>query len=276
MREMGKTRTPVKGTKRDTTKRKERIPWRIPAFFEDNTFQETPDEDNEPDIELGDEESWGDGETPQDVVDSESPDFQVISLIHPLWLLYKGRLIWAGARLGRDIPEREFFRRRVQMFLDFLAGEFPDKSDEDRLLAMQKLFMEEKKGKDTAWLSRLDRDGIVYSDGKIISLKALITGQGGGGQGNDSCPKALLLMWLERELKNHPGESPLDWKNCKSWIMGINDFLSKVNDALNHFIDSGGIGLKKRSFHYLESTIQRRRLGEWKKMLNERQKTRTE
>ena len=70
---------------------------------------------------------------------------------------------------------------------------------------------------------------------------------------------------LERELKNHPGESPLEWRKCKDWILGINDFLSNVNDKLNNLVSSGGIGLKDVYFHYEESTIQRKYLGEWRK-----------
>ena len=248
---------------------------RAAAFLENDTIPERLEEDGEQDIDLHDEESWGGENTPQDAVDSESPDFQLITSIRPLWILYKGRLIWASGKLGRDLREREFFRRRIQAFLDFLADEFPDKSDEDRLLAMQGLFMEEeeekekeknnKEGKGTAWLSRLDKDGIVYGENRIISLKMLRTKQGGGGRGNDSCPDPLLLLWLERELKEHPGESPLKWRNCKNWIIGINDFLSKVNDKLNNFVISGGIGLKDVNFHYEESTIQRKHLSEWRK-----------
>lgn len=266
---MIRSRRSTRGKTRARTAIREPRKRRVPAFLEYETFAEQKNDDGSL-IELNDEESWGDENTRQDAAESESPDFQSVSSIRPLWLLYKGRLVWAGARLGRDIREREFFRRRIQAFLDFLADEFPDKSDEDRLLAMQGLFMEEKEkqgneGASTAWLDHLGEDGIVYGEGKILSLKMLRTKTGGGGRGGDSCPRHLLLLWLDRELKKRPGESPLEWKNCQDWIMGINDFLSLVNDRLNSLVSSGGIGLKERHFHYEVSTVQRRHLGEWKK-----------
>ena len=306
---MSRARIRTTGRKRERVENREPVRRRLPSFLEYETFEEQQNDDGSL-VEINDEDSWGGENTPQDVTDSENPEFQIISSIRPLWLLYKGRLMWAGARLGRDIPKREHFRRRIQAFLDFLAVEFPepDNSDEDRLLAMQGLFMEEKeaknakqkkeaeetegtveideldeieleeieegdgakgknnkKEKDTAWLGRLDKDGIVYGNGKIISLKMLRTKQGGGGRGGDSCPRQLLLLWLARELKKHPGESPLEWRNCKDWIMEINDFLSDVNDKLNNFAASGGIGLKDRHFHYAASTVQKKHLGEWKK-----------
>ena len=144
MRSAGRIRGSAKTRERIQTKLIEKRLKRAATFSENETIPERLDEDNEQDIELHDEESWGGENTPQDAVDSESPDFQLITSIRPLWILYKGRLIWASGKLGRDLREREFFRRRIQAFLDFLADEFPDKSDEDRLLAMQGLFIKEK------------------------------------------------------------------------------------------------------------------------------------
>ena len=265
---------------------KERTRKGLPLFLKYDIFNEPIDEPDEFDIELNDEESWGGEEIAQDEPEAESPEFHVIADIRPLWLLHKGRIVWASDNLGRDVRERELFRRRVQAFLDFLAGEFPDKSDADRLLAMQGIFMmkkedvkeqEQAQGKNkskrrnvtsAAWLNRLDRVGIVYGNGKIMPLKNFRVKHGGSGSGGDSCPKHLILLWLERELKEHMSEQPLkNWKSCKDWIMGINDFLDLVNKNLNDLVSVDGIGLEKRNFKYEESTIQRRLLSKWRKWL---------
>ena len=274
---------------------KERTRKGLPLFLKYDILNELIDEPDEFDIELNDEESWGGEETAQDEPEAESPEFHVIADIRPLWLLYKGRIVWASDNLDRDIRERELFRRRVQAFLDFLAGEFPDKCDADRLLAMQGIFMMKKEGRkkqeeqdqaqgknkskkrsaaSTAWLNRLDRVGIVYGNGKFMPLKNFRVKHGGSGSGGDSCPKHLILLWLERELKEHmylkPGgcRQPLkNWKSCKDWIMGINDFLDLVNKNLNDLVSVDGIGLEKRNFKYEESTIQRKLLSTWRKWL---------
>ncbi|MBQ9404081.1 MAG: hypothetical protein IJU15_03775, partial [Synergistaceae bacterium] len=45
--------------------------------------------------------------------------------IKPLWILHEGQLIWASSRHGFKLAEKEYFRRRLQTLLDFLADEFP-------------------------------------------------------------------------------------------------------------------------------------------------------
>lgn len=257
---------------------KERTRKGLPLFLKYDIFNEPIEEPDEFDIELNDEEPWGGEEMAQDEPEAESPEFHVIADIRPLWLLHKGRIVWASDKLGRDVRERELFRRRVQAFLDFLAGEFPDKRDADRLLAIQGIFVMKKKeqeeqeqaqGKNkskkrsstsTTWLSRLDRVGIVYGNGKIMPLKNF------GGKQGDSYPKHLILLWLERELKEHMSEQPLkNWKSCKDWIMGINDFFDLVNKNLNDLVSVDGLGLKKRNLKYEESTIHRKLLSTWRK-----------
>lgn len=263
-------------------------------FRDRDALLEAPEADDRPDIETDDEESWGGEETDQDGQDTETSDFQSPPAVRPLWALYGGRLLWASASIGRDVQERELLRRRIQAFLDFLAERFPNKTDEERLLAMRGLFIaednensgEERKGRrenegngknekdskpSTAWLNRLQKAGIIYGEEKILPLSALRAGQ---GQGQDTFPEPLARLWLERELEKRNEDSPLEWRNCKDWIVGIKNFYKEVEGQLNRFkeaMEGSGLGLKERNFPYNEGTLQRKHLPKWKKWWSARQ-----
>lgn len=301
------------GTKTGRETTTEVILVRGSGYLDRSTLLEETEANNVPDANAEEEESWGGEETAQDKVDSKDPDFQDYFTVRPLWILYKGRLMWASSSIGRDVQVRELFRRRIQAFLDFLVTEkqFPDKSDEDRLLAMQGLFVMKKEktsesikpnaenvpaptlrdiepenmegseedednqnGKDkTTWLERLDGVGIIYGEGKILPLSALRTGV---GQRQESFPEPLAHLWLERELEKRPYEKePLNWENCKEWIVKIEGFYEAVSKQLNSFqeeVEGSGLGLQKRNFAYNEDTLQHKHLVEWKKWWSEYQK----
>ncbi|MBQ4470192.1 MAG: hypothetical protein II917_08675 [Synergistaceae bacterium] len=197
--------------------------------------------------------------------------------IKPLWILHEGQLIWASSRHGFKLAEKEYFRRRLQTLLDFLADEFPGKTSGDLLLSLQGFFVRDNdEGSDpTYWLETLRNSGIIYGEDKMLPIKSLRAGK---GQGKDSASKSVRLpdnleyLWLERELSKpeHYSEEPFSWKNCNSWLpSGIRDFCSKVNELCAGFETDTedkrvhGLGLKLIKFGYQDSTLQRKRLKGW-------------
>ena len=121
-------------------------------------------------------------------------------------------------------------------------------------------------------IERLEKVGIVYGKDKILTLRTLRAGK---GQGQDSFPERLAHFWLERELGNRHEDNPLDWRNCKDWIIGLRDFQDEVAGQLNKFkeeSDGQGLGFKERNFPFNAGTLQRKRLPEWKKWWKERQR----
>ncbi len=221
--------------------------------------------------------------------ESESGEFisdSAIIKIKPLWILYEGQLIWASSRHGFKLAEKEYFRRRLQALLDFLADEFPDKTPGDLLLSLQGFFVRDNdEGSDpTYWLETLRNSGIVYGEDKILPIKNLRAGR---GQGKDSESKSVKLpdnleyLWLERELSKPERYSELDepfsWRNCNSWLpSGIRDFCSKVNELCAGFETdtedkrAHRLGLKLLKFGYHDSTLQRKRLKGWALWWNRR------
>ena len=279
----GASRERISEASREKQKRPIRMRYGRPAFLGRNTIPSLPIEYDETDIDIDDEEASGGEDISQDYTESERPDFQLAPVVMPLWILYRGRIFWAASHLGRDYQQREFFRRRVQTFLDFLRKQFPDKNkdkdkDDETLLLSMRGFFKAAGGRESAWLNRLDHVGIVYGEGKIMPLSML---RAGAGHRANSFPRALTHLWIEKTFSNSDADNPFDWKNCKDLVLGpagINAFCKKVTALFadyesNEQVKVKGkdgkeeiysLGLLKTDAQYEESTIQRKRLKEWR------------
>ena len=213
--------------------------------------------------------------------DDENDDYSITTdagVIQPIWILYEGQIIWAASHYGFRLSAKEYFRRRVQSILDFLAEEFPSKSYGELLLSLQGFFVKDNDGSKGNWLESLKSAGILIADdGSVMPLGNLRVEKGKGKDSEDrsvSLPENLEYLWLERELskKEHASDNPLLWKNCKGWILeGINEFCAKINELCGQFVSNNkeqGIGLKRVEFAYEESTLQRKKLQAWKKWWN--------
>ena len=205
--------------------------------------------------------------------------------IQPVWLLYEGQILWSASRYGFRLSPKEYFRRRLQILLDFLAKEFPGKSYGDLLSALQGFFVKDNSSSKGNWLDSLKNVGIIYMDGEtrkyeVMPIGNFRAGKGEGRYNEDisrSLPENLERLWLERELsKRIPASgNQLDWKNCKGWLLKeLKDFCAKINELCTTFDieddeenahDENGIGLKKTRFDYEASTLQRKKLHVWKK-----------
>ena len=257
--------------------REDYIQRNIYIYVDDSTDQEeielTEDDYDEAPCEA-DEES-------EDDEDDYSGDTNT-EAVQPIWILCEGQILWAASHYGFRLSAKEYFRRRVQSILDFLAGEFPDKSYGELLLSLQGFFVKDNDGSKGNWLESLKNAGILYTNDRsmgydIMPLGNLRAGKGKGKDSEDrsaSLPENLEHLWLERELskREHVSENPLLWKNCKGWILeGINEFCAEINELCNNFVsnnDEQGIGLKTMEFAYEEATLQRKKLKAWKEWWN--------
>ena len=250
------------------------------TFIDDNTDadeQEFTDEDII-DVEAEDFSEWED-EDGEDYYASAGN-----SGINPLWVLFNGKIIWSASRYGFKLGPKEYFRRRLQLLLNFLADEFPAKSYEELLCSLQGFFIRDNNTSDNsgAWLEYLKNSGILYGDDalvkdKILPLNFFRAGKGEGKSGTYavSLPVGLEHLVLEREiLRRSPNEKkPLAWKNCKSWILeSLNDFCDKINDFTLIFEqdnddeegrNSRTLGLRRVEFTYNEAALQRKMLKGW-------------
>ena len=260
------------------------------TWLDDNADQEAPEIDYE-DIDIespveANEESDDDYETENDSGYSIG-NFS----IKPIWILINGQIIWAASRYGFRLGPKEYLRRRIQLLLNFLAKEFPEKSYEDLLLSLQGFFVRDNNAdaETSSWLNSLRSVGILYGEDKllkdkIISLNKFRVGQGKGQDTTQKLtrlPDTLEYLWLEQQLLKPERSSqinPFDWKNCKNWLTsGLNEFCKKINDFCLIFDNENdveentqGIGLKHIKFGYKESTIQRKRLEKWKEWWKKR------
>ena len=263
------------------------------TWLDDNADQEAPeitqDDYENADIESpveADEESDDDYEIENDS-DYAGNKFSV----KPIWILINGQIIWAASRYGFRLGPKEYLRRRIQLLLNFLAEEFPEKSYEDLLLSLQGFFVRDNDAdtESSSWMNSLKTTGILYGEDnllkdKIIPLSKFRVGQGKGkdtAQQLTRLPDTLEYLWLEHQLLKPERASqlnPLAWKNCKDWLIdGLNEFCRKINDFCFTFNNENdteenahGIGLKHIEFGYRESTIQRKRLEQWKKWWSQR------
>ena len=257
--------------------REDYIQRNVYAYVDDSTDQEEVDlmeEDYDGAPCEADEESEDDNDDYLGGTDTGA--------IQPIWILCEGQIIWAASHYGFRLSAKEYFRRRLQSVLDFLVGEFPNKSYGDLLLSLQGFFVKDNNSSKGNWLESLKGVGILYMDDRsmeysIMSLGNLRAGKGMGKDSEESSaslPRQLEYLWLERELskKEHASENPLLWKNCKRWILeGINDFCAEINELCSKFVyndDERGIGLKRVEFAYEEATLQRKKLKAWKEWWN--------
>ena len=242
-------------------------------LLDDEDFDPSPLEANE--------------ESDDDDIDEIDLDFSAGSGIQPIWLLYEGQIIWAASRYGFRMGAKEYFRRRIQLLLDFLKNKFPEKSYEDLLLSLQNFFVKDNTGDENSdtgyWLESLKNAGIIYSnDGKIMSIGDFRVGKGQGKIREDtlnSLPENLEYILLEHILSQNKyyHDNPLAKKNCKFeqtevLVNDINNFCNELNELCQSFdgdSDSDekgpkGIGLNMIKFSYDANTVQHKRLKGWR------------
>ncbi|MBQ7594467.1 MAG: hypothetical protein IJU48_08970 [Synergistaceae bacterium] len=245
---------------------------------------ETEELKNAPDVGVDDE-------APQGNIDDEKKLF-TRELARPLWLLYGSQLLWASSDFGFQVQQREYFRQRVQVLINFLSKEFQGKKSYELLLALRGFFVKDgkankanetsddvktrKKEKDPgAWLDNLDNVGIVYGKNKILLITSLRASKGQGkSRGSISLPEGIEHLWLERELskpENHV-EDPFSWKhfykggdknsmheNLLTFCEGINKVCKSFKEPeILHETDGTpiyGIGLKNIEFSYTETGL---------------------
>ena len=231
-------------------------------------------------------------ENSDDDSDEIDLDYSAGSGIQPIWLLYEGQIIWSASRYGFRMGAKEYFRRRIQVLLDFLKNKFPEKNYEDLLLSLQSFFVKDNTGDENSdtgsWLDSLKNAGIIYSnDGKIMTIGDFRVGK---GQGKDrenlknSLPENLEYILLEHILSENKyyQNNPLAQKNCKFeltelLVKDINAFCDELNELCQSFEgdsdsdeDAKGIGLNMIKFSYNANTIQRKRLKVWREWWNKK------
>ena len=246
------------------------------VYVDDNTDPQEPELTDEDSIDApaeADEESDD---------DDGMPETEGTGSITPVWILYGDQIIWSASRYGFRIAPKEYFRRRIQALLDFLASRFPGKSYSELLISLQGFFANDNESSNGGWLDSLKNAGIIYFDEstreyKVMPVKNLRAGKGQGK--NNEMPKRLEALLLEYELtriKNASGNRP-DWEKCRDILL---DCFKKFCDEINNFCSTFetheevetqkgkkiyGIGLKKIAFSYEESTLDRKKLNSWKK-----------
>lgn len=259
----------------------------VESYIQRNIYVYVDDDTDQPTLDLSDED-YDDApleanEESDDDTDESSdyPDTEGAGNIRPIWLLYEGQILWAASRYGFRIAPKEYFRRRVQKLLHFLASKFPGKSYGDLLLSLKGFFAKDNDSSKGNWLESLKNTGILYldetkKDYEIMPLGDLRAGKGQGK--NNELPEMIERLWFEREVSKSglaPGTSP-DWDKFGALLLdSFKNFCEELNDLCGSFDsheeeDSGkgitsGIGLKKTEFTYEESTLQRKKLDRWKK-----------
>lgn len=199
--------------------------------------------------------------------------------VRPLWILCGGQILWAASHYGYYIAKKEYLRRRIQTLLDFLAQKFPGKNYGELLLSLQGFFVRDNESSKGLWLDSLKNSGILYFDERTNKYQLMPLGNLRAGKGEGKIlPVKIESLWLEHEFsKLNPSLSPKDFDKYKaSLIDSFKKFCAELNALCRMFDsqednDSGeeksrGIGLKKIEFVYGESTLHRKKFGEWKKL----------
>ncbi len=266
----------LKQRQRASTKHslREQIRNRGYSYVDDNTdideIELTPEDYDDAPYEADDLSDYEESEERQD-------DIHVAkrSGVQPIWLLYEGQILWATSNFGTRLAEKEYLRRRLQLLLNFLKGQFPDKSYDELLLSLQGFFVRDNDNEEDSayWLESLKNVGIIYCEGHILALKNFRAGKGESkSRGLVRLPKYLEYLWLERELMKpeNISDKPFSWTNCQHWLLdGLKSFCKEINefcatlDNLKHDKNTHGLALKQVKFGYMKSTLQRKRLKEW-------------
>lgn len=196
--------------------------------------------------------------------------------IQPLWILCGGQILWAASRYGFNLAPKEYFRRRIQILLDFLAKKFPRKSYGELLLSLQGFFAKDSSSSKGGWLDSLKNSGILYFDEEKKKYELMPIGnlRAGKGQGKGKeLPKQLESLWLEHELSkigHHDNEKMKARliEDFKKFCAELNDLCSVFDSQEEEEAVKGekiyGIGLKKIEFAYEESSLDRKKILEWK------------
>ena len=208
--------------------------------------------------------------------ESSSEDYGVPESfsIQPIWILHEGQIIWSASRYGFNLAPKEYLRRRLQLLLDFLAERFPDKSCGELLLSLQGFFARDNESSKGGWLDSLKNSGILYFDEGIKKYCVMPLGNLRAGKGEGKLlPGKLESLWLDREFsKIKPSVSPKDFAEYKaSLIASFKNFCAELNELCSTFDSheedgASGIGLKQTGFVYKESTLGRKKFGEWGKL----------
>ncbi len=220
-------------------------------------------------------------EESEDYSDDEYHSVSEAFSIQPIWILYEGQILWSASHYGFNLASKEYFRRRIQTLLDFFAEEFPGKSYGELLLSLQGFFARDNTSSKGSWLDSLKNSGILYFDEATKKYCVMPLGnlRAGKGQGK-MLPGKIESLWLEREFSNIESSygSQIDLEKYKASIIGsFKDFCAKLTSLCSVFdsqevgddSDKGkkhGIGLKKTEFVYEESTLDRKKFIEWKKL----------
>ena len=251
-----------------------RIPNRGHSYVDDSTdideIELTPEDYDDSPCEADDLSDYEEGEKIQDDIHASKR-----SGVQPIWLLYEGQILWATSNFGTKLAEKEHFRQRIQLLLNFLKGQFSERGYDELLLSLQGFFVRDNYNDDDPkyWLDSLNKAGIIYGEGKILVLKNLRASKGESKtRGFVSLPKYLEYFWLERELKKlgNISDKPFSWKTCQYWLPdGIKSFCREINEfcaaleSQKRDEKTHGLGLKLVEFGYMDSTLQRKRLKDW-------------
>ena len=248
-------------------------------YIDDITDQEEPeltDEDLIDNPEEADEESDD---------DSSSEDYGSAEAfsIQPIWILYGDQILWSVSHYGFNLASKEYFRRRIQILLDFLAKKFPSKSYGELLLSLQGFFARDNESSKGNWLDSLKNSGIIYFDERTKKYEVMPLGNFRAGKGQGKIlPGKIESLWLEHEFsKLNSSLSTKDFDRYKSTlIMSFKKFCAELNTLCSMFDSqeyndseeekSRGIGLKKIEFIYEESTLERKKFNNWKKLWGKR------
>lgn len=204
--------------------------------------------------------------------------------IQPIWILYEGQILWGASRYGFNIAPKEYFRRRIQTLLDFLAERFPDRNYGELLLSLQGFFAKDSESSKRGWLESLKNSGILYFDERtekfcVMSIANLRAGKGQG----KILPGKLESLWLESELaKIDTSSGSKDFKKYKAALTeSYKKFCADLNEMCGIFASHeeegadkskiSSIGLKKIEFVYEERTLANK-ISEWKKKFMESEK----
>lgn len=247
-------------------------------YIDDITDQEESELTQE---DLLDSPEEADEESDDDKSDEDYGSTDAFS-IQPIWILYEGQILWSVSHYGFNLASKEYFRRRIQILLDFLADKFPDKSYGELLLSLQGFFARNNESSKGNWLDSLKNSGILYFDEGTKKYEVMPLGNFRAGKGQGKIlPGKIESLWLEHEFSKLNGSlSPKGFDKYKAQLIeNFKSFCSKLNESCSIFDTdeddseeekSYGIGLKKTKFVYEESTLDRKKFGQWKKLWSER------
>ena len=281
-------------TEREALRNTEQLSSRRAEYVPDITAVDQPELNPEDDTEIDPEDpSYDEDEYLSDNDSGTDPEVLRVNRVKPIWMLCGGQILWSALhyRPNSKLPPREYLRRRLQLLLDFMAGEFPDKKPEERLLGLAGIFTQDSEG--DSWLDSLKSVGIICG-GEVVPLSRFRAGKGKGKKIKEGysvpLPDNLVHLLLERELEHHKEAHPLAWKNCKGWLP---EALRKFCAEINAFCDKNfeqedggedpddtppekkkGLGIRRIHFSYNEdSSINRNmnKLTSWKKWFARRQ-----